>query len=59
MRTPYVVASEALAANNTPPLAFTAVNVHLVYGAMKEREQEFEALIQWLTFRLKARGAAL
>ena len=59
VRTPYVVAFEAPAANNAPPLAFTAVNAHLVYGAMKEREQEFEALIKWLTFRLKARGRTL
>lgn len=55
VRTPYVVAFEAPAANDAKPLAFTAVNAHLVYGTMREREQEFEALIQWLTRRLKAR----
>ena len=56
VRSPHVVAFEALAANDQPSLTFTAVNVHLVYGRMKEREQEFEALLDWLIGRLKSGG---
>ena len=54
VRTPYVVTFEAPAANDAPPLRFTAVNAHLVYGAKKERRQEFDALVKWLTLRLTA-----
>ena len=54
VRTPYVVAFEAPAANGAKPLTFTAVNAHLIYGTMKEREQEFDALIEWLANRLKS-----
>ena len=56
VRSPHVVAFEAPAANDQPSLTFTAVNVHLVYGTMKEREQEFEALLDWLIGRLKSGG---
>ncbi len=55
VRTPYVAAFEAPAANDAPPLRFTAVNAHLVYGSMKERRQEFQALFDWLSNRLKAK----
>ena len=54
VRTPYVVAFEAPAANDALPLTFTAVNAHLVYGTMREREEEFRALIEWLINRLKS-----
>lgn len=54
VRTPYVAAFEAPAANDEPSLTFTAVDAHLVYGKMVEREQEFEALFNWLTHRLTA-----
>ena len=57
--TTYVVAFEAPAANDEPPLSFTAVNAHLIYGTMKEREQEFDALVEWLSYRLKAEGRTL
>jgi endonuclease/exonuclease/phosphatase family metal-dependent hydrolase len=56
VRTPYVAAFEAPAANDQDPLQFTAVNAHLVFGSASEREQEFDALIKWLMFRLKAGG---
>ena len=59
VRTPYVVAFEAPAANDAPPLSFTAVNAHLIYGTMREREQEFDALVEWLTYRLKAEDRTL
>jgi hypothetical protein len=52
IRTPFVAAFEAPAANDQPPLRFTAVNAHLVYGTMQERRQEFEALVRWLTHRM-------
>jgi endonuclease/exonuclease/phosphatase family metal-dependent hydrolase len=54
VRTPYVAAFEAPAANDQPPLQFTAVNAHLVYGSSTERRQEFEALLEWLIQRLTA-----
>ncbi len=54
LRTPYVVAFEAPAANNSESLKFTAVNAHLVYGTMREREQEFNALVNWLASRLNS-----
>lgn len=54
VRTPYVVAFEAPAANDKPPLTFTAVGAHLVFGTMAEREQEFGALFDWLANRLLA-----
>lgn len=56
VRSPHVVAFEAPAANDEPPLSFTAVNAHLVYGSMKEREQEFDALLDWLIGRLRSGG---
>jgi len=54
VRTPYVAAFEAQAANDGPPLRFTAVNAHLVFGSMAEREMEFQALLDWIIARLKA-----
>jgi hypothetical protein len=54
VRTPYVAAFEAPAANDEKPLLFTAVNAHLVYGTQAERMQEFEALLGWLINRLTA-----
>ena len=36
-------------------MLFTAVNAHLVYGTPSERKQEFEALLNWITPRLKAK----
>lgn len=56
VRSPHVIAFEAPAANRQPSLRFSAVNVHLVYGKMKEREQEFDALLDWLIGRLKSGG---
>lgn len=54
VRTPYVAAFEAPAANDQKPLQFTAVAAHLVYGSSTERRQEFEALLSWLINRLVA-----
>lgn len=53
-RTPHVTAFEAPAAHGDPPLRFIAVNTHLVFGSMTEREREFEKLLEWLIFRLEA-----
>lgn len=53
MRSPHVVAFEIPAANDQKPITFAAVNAHLIYGQQKERDAEFEALISWLTHRLK------
>lgn len=54
VRSPHLVAFEAPAANDEPSLTFTAVNVHLVYGTMRERRQEFDALLDWLIARLRS-----
>ena len=51
-RTPFVAAFEAPAAGGGAPLQFIAVNTHLVYGTMKDRKEEFKALISWMTYRL-------
>ena len=53
IRSPHVVAFEIPAANDQKPITFAAVNAHLIYGTQKERDAEFEALISWLTNRLK------
>ena len=53
VRTPYVAAFEAYAANDQPPLRFTAVNAHLVFGTMRERAQEYQALLDWIILQLK------
>lgn len=55
VRTPYVAAFEAPAALDAPPLRFTAVNAHLIYGSKPERRREFFALLSWLTNRLTAK----
>ena len=54
VRTPFVVAFEAPAANDAPPLQFSAVNAHLVYGTPAQRKAEFNALVRWLIARLQA-----
>ncbi len=59
VRTPFVAAFEAPAANDLPPLRFSAVNAHLVYGTPAQREAEFEALVEWLTARLLAEDRLL
>jgi len=53
-RTPYVAAFEVPAARNAKPLQFIAVNAHLLFGAPKERKEEFKALLRWMTMRLKS-----
>lgn len=52
-RTPHVAAFDAPAAHDKPPLRFIAVNTHLVYGKMAERRREFEALLEWIIYRLR------
>ena len=51
-RTPFVAAFEAPAAGGGDPLQFIAVNAHLIYGTMRDRKEEFKALISWMTHRL-------
>jgi len=53
MRSPHVTAFEIPAANDQKPVTFAAVNAHLIYGKQKERDAEFEALINWLSHRMK------
>lgn len=52
-RTPFVAAFEAPAAGGGDPLRFIAVNTHLIYGRMQDRKEEFKALMDWMTNRLK------
>ena len=51
-RTPFVAAFEAPAAAGGDSLRFIAVNAHLIYGTMRDRKEEFKALISWMTNRL-------
>ena len=53
IRSPHVSAFEIPAANGGKSITFAAVNAHLIYGKQTERDAEFEALISWLTNRLK------
>jgi len=54
IRQPHCVSFRIKGAAGTEPYAFIAVNAHLLYGKNKnEREQEFKALIEWLTLRSK------
>lgn len=53
IRSPHVVAFELPAANDQKSITLAAVNAHLIYGKQKERDAEFEALLSWLTHRLK------
>ena len=55
-RTPFVAAFEAPSAGGGNPLGFIAVNAHLVYGTMRDRKEEFKALVEWMTMRLKREG---
>ncbi len=52
-RTPFVTAFEVPAAGGVSPPRFIAVNTHLIYGTMKDRKEEFKALISWMTNRLR------
>jgi len=58
-RTPHVTAFEIPAAGTSNPVAFVAVNAHLIYGTMKERKAEFRELVRWITMRLKAEKTSL
>jgi hypothetical protein len=53
IRSPHVVAFEIPAANGQSSITLEAVNAHLIYGNQKERDAEFEALLDWLAHRLK------
>ncbi len=52
-RTPFVAAFEAPTAEGGEPIQFIAVNAHLIYGRMKDRKEEFKALMDWMINRLK------
>lgn len=54
VRAPHVVAFEMPAANDKPAITFAGVNAHLTWGNTSERRAEFEALLSWMTHRLKS-----
>ena len=59
-RSPHVAAFEIPGTGSAAPIAFLAVNAHLLYGKPRERADEFMALVRWLAMRLQdeARMAA-
>ena len=54
MRTPFCVSFEINGHPGTEPYQFMALNAHLYFGDyMADRRQEFDALMEWLTSRVK------
>ncbi len=54
IRAPYYVSFRIIGHPDAPPYEFIAVNAHLYYGErMRDRELEFEALMDWIIERVK------
>ena len=60
IRTPHVASFRIAGANGAASLPFHAVNAHLLYGdkrrSRQERKMEFDALVDWLRWRTKAKN---
>jgi hypothetical protein len=60
IRTPHVASFRIQGANGAAALPFHAVNAHLLYGdrdrSAEERKMEFDALVDWLRWRTKAKN---
>jgi endonuclease/exonuclease/phosphatase family metal-dependent hydrolase len=60
VRTPYCASFEILGLGDAPPYKILAVSAHLLYGSgnkddqLRERDDEFYALINWLMSRVKS-----
>lgn len=59
IRTPHVASFRVRGADGMAGLDFNAVNAHLLYGnksrSAEERKMEFDALVDWLRWRTKAK----
>jgi len=52
IRTPHVASFQIKGRQTAAPLPFLAINAHLLYGkSPQERADEFDALIEWLSWR--------
>lgn len=59
IRQPFCASFELLGHPGTEPYRMMAVNAHLYFGkSVKDRRQEFDALMEWLLGRLKEEDAA-
>jgi endonuclease/exonuclease/phosphatase family metal-dependent hydrolase len=63
VRTPYCASFEIVGLGDAPPYKFLAVAAHLLFGEgtkkqqLKERENEFRALVDWLMWRMADKAA--
>jgi hypothetical protein len=63
VRTPYCASFEIVGLGDAPPYRILAVTAHLLYGEgskkeqLKERQDEFDALVKWLIARMENKNA--
>lgn len=53
IRQPFCVSFEIKGFPGTKPYRFMAINAHLIFGTTSEREDEFQALMDWIIERVK------
>jgi endonuclease/exonuclease/phosphatase family metal-dependent hydrolase len=53
IRQPFCVSFKIVGFPGTRPYSFMAVNAHLMYGKMRDRRKEFDALMDWIRGRVK------
>ena len=53
IRQPFCVSFKIVGFPGTKPYNFMAVNAHLMYGQMRDRRKEFDALMGWIIERVK------
>lgn len=53
IRQPFCVSFKIVGFPGTKPYSFMAVNAHLMYGQMRDRRKEFDALMNWIRGRVK------
>jgi len=58
IRQPFCVSFQIVGFPDTKPYRFMAVNAHLMFGQMSDRRMEFDALMDWITERVKQNDKA-
>lgn len=59
IRQPFCASFRIVGHPGTDPYKLMAINAHLYYGkSVKDRRQEFDALMQWILGRVKEKGTA-
>ncbi len=53
IRQPFCVSFKIVGFPGTKPYNFMAVNAHLMYGQMRDRRKEFDALMNWILERVR------